>query len=72
MVATRSKLENLSKDELIDRLLQILNIEDKLQHLNKPFDDFLGKYDELYSELQVSRNCNNLLCNRVMSWKKCT
>ena len=33
MVETRSQLENLSKDELIDRLLQIENIEDKLEHL---------------------------------------
>ena len=45
MVVTRSQLESLSKDELIDRLLQIVNIEDKLEHLNKRFDDFLGKYD---------------------------
>ena len=56
MVVTRSQLENLSKDKLIDRLLQIVNIEDKLEHLNKQFDDFLGKYNELHSELQVSRN----------------
>ena len=35
MVVTRSQLENLSKDELIDRSLQIENIEDKLEHLNK-------------------------------------
>ena len=51
MVITKSQLENLSKDELIDRLLQVENIEDKLQHLNKRFDDFLGKYNELHSEL---------------------
>ena len=35
MVVTRSQLENLSKDELIERLLQVENIEDKLEHLNK-------------------------------------
>ena len=51
MVVTKSQLENLSKDELIDRLLQVENIEDKLEHLNKRFDDFLGKYNELHSEL---------------------
>ena len=33
MFETRSQLENLSKDDLIDRLLQIENIEDKLEHL---------------------------------------
>ena len=32
MVVTRYQLENLSKDELIDRLLEVENIEDKLEH----------------------------------------
>ena len=35
MAVTRSQLENLSKDELINRLLQVENIEYKLEHLNK-------------------------------------
>ena len=69
MVVSRSQLENLSKYELIDRLLQIENIEDKLEHLNKRFNDFLGKYDELHSELQVSRSCSNLR-NRVIELEK--
>ena len=33
MVVTRSQHENLSKRELINRLLQAENIEDKLEHL---------------------------------------
>ena len=70
MVVTRSQPENLSKDELIDRLLQVENIEDKLEHLNKRFDDFLGKYNELHSELQVSKNYSNLLRNRVIELEK--
>ena len=70
MVVTRSQFENLSKDELIERILQIENIEDKLEHLNKRFDDFLGKYNELHSELQVSRNSSNLLRNRGIGLKK--
>ena len=70
MVVTRSQPENLSKDELIDRLLQIVNIEDKPEHLNKRFDDFLGRYDELHSELQVSSNCSNLLRNQVVEHEK--
>ena len=32
MVVTRYQLENLSKDELIDRLLEVEKIEDKLDH----------------------------------------
>ena len=70
MFETRSQLENLSKDELIDRLLQIENIEDKLEYLNKRFDDFLWKYNELHLELQVSINCSNLLRNRVIELEK--
>ena len=35
MVVTRSQLQNISKDKLINRLLQVENIEDKLEHLNK-------------------------------------
>ena len=66
MDVTRSQLENLSKDELIDRLLQVQNIEDELELFNKRFDDFLGKYNEFHSELQVSTNCSNLLRNRVI------
>ena len=70
MVLTRSQLENLSKDELTDRLLQVENIEDKLEYLNKRFEDFLGKYNEFHSELQVSKSCGNLLCNRVIELEK--
>ena len=70
MVVTRSQLGNLSKDELSDRLLQVENIEDKLEHLNKRFNDFLGKYNELHSELQVPKNCSNLLRNRVIELEK--
>ena len=60
MAVTRSQLENLSKDELINRLLQVEKIEDKLEHLNKWFENFLRKCSELHSELQVSRRCSNL------------
>ena len=73
MAATGSLLEILSNDEFIDRLLQVENIEDKLEHLKKRFDDFLSKYNERHSELQVSNNCSNLLRNRVTEMeKKCT
>ena len=40
MVVTRSLLENLSNNKLISKLLQVENIEDKLEHLNKQFNKF--------------------------------
>ena len=58
MVVTRSQLENLSNNNLINKL-QVKNIEDKLEHLNKRFNNFLGKYNELHSELQISKNCSS-------------
>ena len=69
MVVTRSQFENLSENQLIDRLLQVENVEDKLEHLNNRFDNFVGKYNELHSELQFSKNCSNLP-NRVMELEK--
>ena len=68
----RSQLENLSKDELIDRILQVENIEDRVELLNKRSDDFLRKYNELCSELKFKKNCSNLLRNRVIELEKCT
>ena len=59
MVVTRSQLENLSNNKLINKFLQVENIEDKLEHLNKRFNNFLCKYNELHSELQVSKNCSS-------------
>ena len=70
MLLTRSQLENLSKHELINRLLQFENVEDKIKRLDKWFDNVLGKYNELHSELQVSRNWSNLLHNRMIELHK--
>ena len=65
IVVTRFQLENLSTDKLIDKLMEVENIEDKLEHLNKQLDNFLYKYNEIYSELHVSKNCSNLLRNAL-------
>ena len=80
MVVTRSQLAWKSFKRRVSRqlrgvnqLLPVENIEDKLEHLKKQFDDFLGKYNELHSELQVSKNCSNVLRNRIIELgKKCT
>ena len=80
MVVTRSQLAWKSFKRRVSRqlrgvnqLLPVENIEDKLEHLKKQFDDFLGKYNELHSELQVSKNWSNVLRNRIIELeKKCT
>ena len=47
MVQTRSQLENLSKEELIDELISVEDISSKLSDLTSRFDDFLRRYEVL-------------------------
>ena len=66
MVRTRSQLENLSKKDLIDELINVEDIYSKLSYLTSRFDDFLRRYEILNSELTVSKNCNRLLSERIV------
>ena len=65
MILTRAQVDNLSKEELIEELLKFSDITDKLNGLNNRFEDFIKKYDELNSELLISKNCNSLLLKRI-------
>ena len=62
MVRTRSQLENLSKDELIDKVLSLENFKNdinvKFSELN---DRFEAKYEMVNSNLSITRRCNHLL-----------
>ena len=70
MVRTRSQLENLSKEELIDELISVEDISSKLSDLTSRFDDFLRRYEILNSELTVSKNCNRLLTERIVQLER--
>ena len=65
MVRTRSQSENLSKDELIDKVLSLENFKNdinaKFSELNDRFNDFQAKYETVNSNLLISRRCNELL-----------
>ena len=69
MVLTRSQLENLSKDELIDEVLSLENFKNginaKFSELNDRFNDFQAKYEMVNSNLSISRRCNELLLERI-------
>ena len=66
MVRTRSQLEYLSKNELIDELMSIEDISSKVANLTTRFDDFSRRFEILSSELAVSKNCNRLLSERII------
>ena len=70
MVRTRSQLEHLSKDELIDELMSIEDMFSKLANLTTRFDDFSRRFEVLSSELAVSKNCNCLLSERIIQLEK--
>ena len=70
MVRTRSQLENLSKQELIEELISIEDIYFKLSDLTSRVDDFLRRYEILNSELTVSKKCNSLLTERIVQLER--
>ena len=70
MVRTRSQLEHLSKDELIDELMSIEDISSKLANLTTRLDDFSRRFEVLSSELGVSKNCNRLLSERIIQLER--
>ena len=69
MVRTRSQLENLSKDELIDEVLSLENFKNdinvKFSKLNDRFNNFEAKYKMVNSNLLITRRCNELLLERI-------
>ena len=58
MVRTRSQLENLSKDKLIDEVLSFENFKNdinmKFSELNDRFNNFESKYEMVNSNLYLS------------------
>ena len=66
MVFTRSKLNELSKEELIKELLSFDNLSEKINYLTKKMDDFASKFDRVFSELQISKTCNSLLRKQII------
>ena len=66
MVSTRSKLNELSKEALIEELLSFDNLWEKINDMTKKMDDFARKFDRVFSELQISKTCNSLLHKRII------
>ena len=70
MVLTKSQIENLTGEELIEELLQISNISCQLKALNDRFDNLSAKHEELKSDLLITRNCNTLLHQRIIQLER--
>ena len=70
MVRTRSQLENLSKEELIEELITVDDISSKLSDLSNRFDDFLRGFEVVSSDLAIARNCSKLLTEIVVQLER--
>ena len=70
MVLTGSQIENLTREELIEELLQISDISCQLKALNDRFDIFAAKHEELKSDLLIAKNCNTLLHQRIIQLER--
>ena len=70
MVQTRSQLENLSKEELIEELITVDDITSKISDLTNQFDNFLRRFEVFSLDLSIKRNCNRLLTGRVVQLER--
>lgn len=65
MVRKRSQLENMSKNKLTDEVLDLASFKNdinlKFLVLSDRFNDFDVKYEMVYSNLSISRCCNELI-----------
>ena len=70
MGVTRSQIESLTREELIEELLQISDISCQLKALNNRFDTLAAKHEELKSDLLITKNCNTLLHQQIVQLKR--
>ena len=70
MVFTRSQIENLSREELIEELIKLSDITDRLKELTYEFDNFSKKCEELKPDLVVTKKCSSLLYSRIVQLEK--
>ena len=58
MVFTKTILNELSKEELMEELLSFDNLSEKIYDLTKKMDVFASKFDRVFSQLQISKYVN--------------
>ena len=66
MVFTRSQIENLSSEKLIEELLELSDISIQLKALNDWLDTFASKHEELKSNLVITKNSNALVHQQII------
>ena len=70
MVFTRAQLDTLFREELVEEIIKCSNIADQTKTLTERFNEFVGKYEKLQSELVISKNFNSLIVNRIINLER--
>lgn len=65
-----STVKATSLNELSNNFLELWDVSSKLSYLTEKHNDFVSKYEKLYSELQISRNCNSCLLKLIIQLQK--
>ena len=71
MLFTRSQIENLNREELIEELVKFSDITDQLKELTDTFDNFSKKDEELKSDSVVTKKCNSVIFSYHPIRKEC-
>ena len=67
---TSFQIQNLTREELTEELLQIFDITCQLKALSDRFNTFSAKHEELKSDLLITKNCNTLLHQRIIQLER--
>ena len=75
MVSTPGQYENMSKEEIIQKVTDInssfvKHIDTKLSNLSEKFNEFLSEYDKVHSELQQCKKFNSHLLKRIIQLER--
>ena len=70
MVFTRSKINELSKEELIEEVLSFDNLSEKRNDLTKEMGNLATKFDRAFSEFQISKIYNSLLHKQIIDLER--
>ena len=70
MVFTRSQIENLCRQGLIEELVKLSDIADRLKEIKDKFDNFSKMYEELKSDLVISKRFNSLLYSHIVQFEQ--
>ena len=54
----------------MDELLHFHNLSEKMNDLTKKMGNIATKFDRVFSELQISKTCNSLLCKRIIDLER--